>query len=193
MKVTKAQAEANRAFIVETASQLFRERGFDGIGVADLMAAAGFTHGGFYKQFGSKADLMAEAAACGLAQTSALSEGLDAPTFVRHYLSREHRDGRATGCTMAALGGDAARQPESVRAAFAQGVERLVAALGPQHDDTNAAAAAQARARMLDALAHAVGALVMSRACPDDSGLADEFLAVSRDAILESLQPRSGR
>ena len=60
MKVTKAQAEANRALVVETASRLFRERGFDGMGVADLMAA-GFTHGGFYKQFGSKADLMAEA------------------------------------------------------------------------------------------------------------------------------------
>ncbi len=105
MKVTKAQAEANRALVVETASQLFRERGFDGVGVADLMAAAGFTHGGFYKQFGSKADLMAESTACGIAQTTALSEGVDASEFVRHYLSREHRDGRATGCTMAALGG----------------------------------------------------------------------------------------
>lgn len=187
MKVTKAQAEANRALIVETASQLFRERGFDGIGVADLMAAAGFTHGGFYKHFGAKSDLMAEATACGLAQTAALSEGLDAPTFVRHYLSREHRDSRATGCTMAALGGDAARQPASVRAAFAQGVEQLVTALGPQRGDPDAAITPQARARMLDALAHAVGALVMSRACPDDSPLADEFLAASREAILESL------
>jgi TetR/AcrR family transcriptional repressor of nem operon len=84
---------------------LFRERGFDGVGVADLMAAAGFTHGGFYKQFGSKADLMAEATACGIAQTGAMADGVDAATFVSHYLSREHRDGRATGCTMAALGG----------------------------------------------------------------------------------------
>ena len=72
MKVTKAQAQANRAHVVATASQLFRERGFDGVGVADLMAAAGFTHGGFYKQFGSKADLMAESTACGIAQTTAL-------------------------------------------------------------------------------------------------------------------------
>ncbi len=78
MKVTKAQAQANRALVVETASQLFRERGFDGVGVADLMAAAGFTHGGFYKQFGSKADLMAESMACGIAQTAALAEGVDA-------------------------------------------------------------------------------------------------------------------
>jgi TetR/AcrR family transcriptional repressor of nem operon len=190
MKVTKAQAQANRAHVVETASRLFREHGFDGVGVADLMAAAGFTHGGFYKQFGSKADLMAESTACGIAQTTALSEGVDASTFVRHYLSREHRDGRATGCTMAALGADAARQPVPVRAAFADGVERLVTALGRQQGGSDAAAAAQARASILDVLAHAVGALVMSRACPDDSPLADEFLAASRDAILDSLGPR---
>lgn len=190
MKVTKAQAQANRAHVVETASQLFREHGFDGVGVADLMAAAGFTHGGFYKQFGSKADLMAEATACGLAQTMALTEGVDASTFVRQYLSREHRDGRATGCTMAALGADAARQPESVRIAFADGVEQLVAALSQQRGVSDTAGAVQARARILDVLAHAVGALVMSRACPDDSPLADEFLAVGRDAILESLPLR---
>lgn len=187
MKVTKAQAQANRARIVETASQLFRERGFDGIGVADLMAAAGFTHGGFYKHFGTKADLMAESAACGMAQTLALSEGVDASTFVRHYLSRDHRDGRATGCTMAALGGDAARQSDAVRAAFAEGVERLVTALAPQQAD---AAAGQVRAGMLDTLAHAVGVLIMSRACPDDSPLAEEFLAAGRDALLASLQPQ---
>jgi TetR/AcrR family transcriptional repressor of nem operon len=190
MKVTKAQAEANRAHVVETASQLFRERGFDGVGVADLMAAAGFTHGGFYKHFGSKADLMAESTACGIAQTTALSEGVDASEFVRHYLSREHRDGRATGCTMAALGGDAARQPESVRVAFADGVEHLVAALSQHSGASDAAGTARARARILDALAHAAGALVLSRACPDESPLADEILAVSRDAILESLRPR---
>jgi TetR/AcrR family transcriptional repressor of nem operon len=190
MKVTKAQAEANRARVVETASRLFRERGFDGVGVADLMAAAGFTHGGFYKHFGSKADLMAESTACGIAQTMALFEGVDAATFVRHYLSREHRDGRATGCTMAALGGDAARQPESVRVAFEGGVEHLVAALSQQNGESDAAGAARARARILDVLAHAVGALVMSRACPDDSPLADELLAVSREAILESLRPQ---
>lgn len=190
MKVTKAQAEANRALVVETASQLFRERGFEGVGVADLMAAAGFTHGGFYKHFGSKADLIAESTACGIAQTAALSEGVEASTFVRHYLSREHRDGRATGCTMAALAGDAARQPEPVRVAFADGVENLVAALIQQDGASTTAGAAQARARILDVLAHAVGALVMSRACPDDSPLADELLAVSREAILETLPPR---
>ncbi|KAA0081456.1 TetR family transcriptional regulator [Paraburkholderia sp. T12-10] len=187
MKVTKAQAQANREHVVETASKLFRERGYDGVGVADLMAAAGFTHGGFYKQFGSKADLMAESTACGIAQTAALTAGVNPPEFVRYYLSREHRDNRATGCTMAALGGDAARQPDAVRATFAAGIENLLAALNPEGTTTAGANAAQTRARYLDTLAHAVGALVMSRACPDDSPLADEFLAVCRDAILASL------
>ena len=190
MKITKAQAEANRALVVETASRLFRERGFDGVGVADLMAAAGFTHGGFYKQFGSKADLMAESLACGLAQTAAQAQGLDAATFVSHYLSRAHRDGRATGCTMAALSGDAARQPEPVRIAFEDGLETLLALLAGQHSPSNPAEAAQVRAGILDAMAHAVGALVLSRACPDDSPLADELLEVCRDAILGSQTPR---
>ena len=75
MKVSKAQAQANRSHIVETASRLFREHGYDGIGIADLMAAAGFTHGGFYKQFGSKSDLMAEAAMHGLTESAAQSTG----------------------------------------------------------------------------------------------------------------------
>jgi TetR/AcrR family transcriptional regulator, transcriptional repressor for nem operon len=187
MKVTKAQAQANRALVVETATTLFRERGYDGVGIADLMAAAGFTHGGFYKHFRSKADLMAESAACGIAQTAALSAGADMSTFVLHYLSRQHRDARATGCTMAALGGDAARQPETVKATFAAGIERLLPLLNPEGAGENGADAAKTRAQSIDMLAHVVGALVMSRACPDDSPLADEILTVCRDKILASL------
>ena len=67
MKVTREQAAQNRERIVEAAAQLFRERGFDGIGVADLMKEAGLTHGGFYGQFSSKEDLIAEASARALA------------------------------------------------------------------------------------------------------------------------------
>ena len=91
MKVTKAQAEANRAQVVETASALFRERGYDGIGIADLMAAAGFTHGGFYKQFRSKADLMAEAAACGIARTAQQSAGVAPASFASMRFARLSR------------------------------------------------------------------------------------------------------
>lgn len=191
MKVTKAQAQANRARVVETASTLFRERGYDGVGVADLMAAAGFTHGGFYKQFRSKADLMAESAACSIAKTAELTTDVNMSEFVRLYLSRDHRDSRSTGCTLAALGGDAARQPESVRTAFAAGIEKQLAALNVGCTQVDSVEAGRARARSLDILAHAVGALVMSRACPDDSPLADEILSVCRDAILALLSPSS--
>lgn len=188
MKVTKAQAQANRAHVVETASHLFRERGFDGVGVADLMAAAGFTHGGFYKQFGSKTDLIAEATACGIGQTMALASGADPAEFVNQYVSRAHRDSRAHGCTMAALGGDAARQPDSVRTAFVDGIESLVTGLS-QHASFSGVDPEQARAKVLDMLTHAVGAIVMSRACPDESPLADDILAVCRNAILATFPP----
>ena len=126
MKVTKAQVEANRAHIVDTACTLFRERGYDGVGVAELMATAGLTHGGFYRHFGSKAELMAEAAACGVAKTQSLLDGVNMADFIGHYVSREHRDDRSGGCTLAALCGDAARQPEAIKTTFATGLESIL-------------------------------------------------------------------
>ncbi len=193
MKVTKAQAQANRARIVETASALFRERGYDGVGIADLMAVAGFTHGGFYKHFPSKADLLAEAASCGFAQSAARAEGADAADFVRHYLSREHRDARGDGCTMAALCGDAARQPESIKAAFATGIESLLATLAdPSGAPPDAKRQGALRARRIEVMAQLIGALVLSRACPDDSALADEILEVCQAAVLARLPPTAG-
>ncbi|MES2818746.1 MAG: TetR family transcriptional regulator [Pseudomonadota bacterium] len=187
MRVSKAQAQANREHIVETASVLFRERGFDGVGVADLMAAAGFTHGGFYKHFGSKVDLMAEAAANSLAQSLTHSAELDVSQFIERYVSRVHRDDRGSGCTLAALCGDAARQSGELKATFAGGVERTLAALEKNHETGDEAAQQGARATMIDTLAHALGAVMLSRACPDDSALADEILEVCRARILAAL------
>jgi len=187
MKVTKAQVQENRARIVEMASVLFRERGYDGVGVAELMAAAGLTHGGFYKHFKSKADLMAEAAAEGLAQSAANTADIDVVAFVNQYVSRQHRDAPGDGCTMAALCGDAARQPESIKAVFAAGIERQLAIL--ENDDTAMGEheKREARAMTIDSIAHAVGAIVLSRACPDDSTLADEILEICRARILSQL------
>lgn len=176
MRVSKAQAQANRALIVETASRLFRERGYDGVGVADLMAAAGFTHGGFYKHFASKADLMAESAACGIAKSLEHSQDLSAQQFFDRYLTRQHRDARDLGCTLPALGGDAARQPEALKAVFADAIEALLTALARHDQETGE----QGRAQLVGQLAQAVGAIVLSRACPDDSPLADEILSACR-------------
>ncbi|WP_122341769.1 TetR/AcrR family transcriptional regulator [Pseudomonas caricapapayae] len=187
MRVTKAQAQANRAHIVETASVQFRERGFDGVGVADLMAAAGFTHGGFYKHFGSKSDLMAESAACSISQAVEQSKDVDPARFIEYYLSREHRDNPGSGCTMAALSGDAARQSDDVKATFADGIESMISALAPANMSPDDAQWKQARANTIDLFAHALGALLLSRSCPNDSPLADEILDVCRTKMLEQL------
>lgn len=186
MKVTKAQVEANRAHIVDTASTLFRARGYEGVGVAELMATAGLTHGGFYRHFGSKADLMAEAAACGMAKTKSLMNGVDLAEFIGRYLSREHRDNRSGGCTLAALGGDAARQPDAIKATFATGLESMLADMLGDRGSRDEEALQAARAKAIDTIAHALGALVLSRACPDDSPLADEILDTCRAAMLET-------
>lgn len=177
MKVTKAQAQANRAHIVETAARLFRERGYDGVGVADLMAAAGFTHGGFYKHFKSKADLMAEAAAFGLAQSTQTAAQSDAASFIAYYLSREHRDAPGAGCTFAALSGDAARQSAELKATFADAIERMLAQPAPADTALDEAAL---RCVKIQRMAQMIGTLILSRTCPDDSPLADEILEVGR-------------
>jgi len=187
MKVSKAKVQENRARIVEVASGLFRERGYDGVGIADLMSSAGFTHGGFYKHFKSKADLMSEAAAFSLDQTAARAEGADPAGFMEQYMSRAHRDARGAGCTMAALCGDAARQSADVQAVFAAGVENLLHSLGGGTTAIADQGAAAVRARNMDVLARAVGAVVLSRACPDDSTLAEEILEVCRARALADL------
>jgi TetR/AcrR family transcriptional repressor of nem operon len=187
MRVSKAQAEANRARIVVAASSLFRERGYDGVGVVELMAAAGLTHGGFYGHFQSKVDLMAEAAAFSFSQSAAGAEGVGVDEFFRYYLSREHRDARAEGCTMPALCGDAARQPEAIKATFAAGVEGLLVKLASALPESGNEDGNRVRARTIDMVARAVGAIVLSRACPDESPLADEIVEACRLELLRGL------
>jgi TetR/AcrR family transcriptional regulator, transcriptional repressor for nem operon len=157
------------------------------VGVAELMATAGFTQGGFYKHFGSKADLMAEAAENSLSKSLSSTCNLDVPGFVNLYVSRDHRDGRGAGCTMAALCGDAARQSDDLKATFASGVENTLAALEEKYTAGLDVTKQGARAKMIDLLAHAIGAVMLSRACPDDSSLADEILETCRAEIIASL------
>ncbi|GKV90954.1 TetR/AcrR family transcriptional regulator [Pectobacterium carotovorum] len=188
MKVSKEQVRENRMRIVETASVLFRERGYDGVGIAELMSAAGLTHGGFYKHFSSKADLMSEAMSCGFSHSIENTVGVDMAGFVEQYLSRKHRDSMGNGCVMSALGVDSARQSASIKESFAAGIENQLAALENENGSGD-----DVRAERISALAHLVGALMLSRACPDDSALADEILAVCRSRILnqEAQSPAS--
>src|SRR5437899_12024021 len=114
VRVTREQVAANREKILEVAGTLFRERGFDGIGVADIMKGAGLTHGGFYGPFASKDDLAAEITSRVLAREGWMRRltGTANPTFgavVRNDLTPRHRDDAGRGCLFAALGSDVAR------------------------------------------------------------------------------------
>jgi TetR/AcrR family transcriptional repressor of nem operon len=181
MRITADQASENRRRVVEAASRLFREHGFDGVGVADIMKAAGFTHGGFYNHFKSKDALAAAAlehAFDEMAQQRARSDGFEAMTA--DYLSDLHRRARGRGCPAAALAGDAPRQPAAVREAFARGTEAMVEAFSqalPASLDGD-----DRRAEAVDLLCRMTGALALARAVPEGDPLADELLAVARTA-----------
>jgi hypothetical protein len=116
MRATREKAAENRARIVETASRLFREKGFDGVGLDAIMNEADLTHGGFYGHFTSKEDLAAEAVARALEQSARLqSRFTNVADLVSDYLSESHFAHRANGCALVALGGDMSRRGERVR------------------------------------------------------------------------------
>lgn len=190
MRITKEKKRENYERIVAIASELFRERGFDGVGVADLMERAGLTHGGFYNHFRSKEDLIMEATAKGFGETAERYAGQDAIAAIKLYISREHRDARGQGCPAAALSCEAARQPDETRSVFAAGIQNLVRAL---EDDMarNHASGTSARAQAISILAQAVGAVILSRACPDDSSLADEILDACRADCRDAIENRA--
>ncbi len=188
MRVTREQAERNRERIVDTASTLFREHGFDGIGVADLMKAAGLTHGGFYGHFESKDDLAAQSCAHAFARSLERWEHVAARTphadalraLVERYLDAHHRDAPAKGCALAALAAEAPRHGAGVRRVFADGARAL---LGVLEKAVPGRIRATRRKRALATLSGMVGAIVLARAVDDDA-LADEILEATRESLL---------
>jgi TetR/AcrR family transcriptional repressor of nem operon len=177
MRVTREKAAENRARIVAKASQLFREKGFDAVGVDAIMDAAGLTHGGFYRHFRSKEDLVAEAVAYGLATGAELQAGhASLETYVSSYLSPRHRDDPGAGCMMAALAADIARQGPGVRdrltADLPDTLDRLAARIGGEDP-------AARREQAIATVVGMVGALVLARAV-NDRALSDEILAAAR-------------
>lgn len=186
MRVSRQKAGENRAAVLEAAARLFRERGLDGAGVAEVTREAGLTHGGFYGQFpGGKDGLAAEAVARAFEDTRAFWQGLTADkqpgadalaAVMAAYLSPEHRDDPGHGCPVPALAADAARSGRALQDAFATGVERFLAALAA---DLEAAGIEplQAREEALMLLSSLSGALALARAVASASpALADEVL-----------------
>ncbi len=180
MRVSREQATENRGKILHTAAQLFREKGFDGIGIADLMKKVGLTHGGFYGHFTSKEDLMAQTCAYAVDElleqgeaAGATAKGSKYKAFIARYLSTEHRDNPGRGCLMAALGADAARQSPAIKQAFTQSFNRLLSAMMNLLPATKTEAAKREQALLT--LATLVGAQVIARAV-DDPKLSEEIL-----------------
>ena len=184
MRLTKEVAAQNRRKLLDTATQLFKARGIENVSVADLTKAAGFTHGGFYNHFESKADLAVETVRYAFEQALSEISGeraiegnpVSMAERLENYLSPEHRDAPSGGCPTGSLPVDVARQAIDAQRAFAGGLERYIAlieAVLPRNERRRDAAIAT--------LSTLVGAIILSRAVRNgDPRLSDEILRAAR-------------
>jgi TetR/AcrR family transcriptional repressor of nem operon len=202
LRITRDQAAENRARVVDAAAKLFRAKGFDAVGVVELMRAAGMTHGGFYNHFASKEAL--EAAACervfakSVAKLASIAEIPDAEDrqsafedYRSRYVSQAARDASAPSCPMVAFAGDVSRQSAEVRDAYAAGLRAYLDAFERAGDP--GAEGEAARRRAIKRFSELVGALTLARSvAAADPDLSDEILAAARSqasAIAETSRP----
>ena len=172
MRKSKQETAATRQRIIKAAAAAFRKNGIAGTGLSDLMAAANLTHGGFYRHFDSKDQIVAEACTAAVdslvEQLAAAATGKSPQrglkTIVGKYLCATHRDEPANGCPLAALGSELARADERTRAAATQAFLKLVGVITAQFGKTRPDVA---RRRALVAAATMIGALTMSRIVTD--------------------------
>jgi TetR/AcrR family transcriptional repressor of nem operon len=189
---SKANKEKSHQRIVKTAAARFRERGVDGIGVAELMKEADLTHGGFYGHFDSREELVAEAIECALRDggeaVTAIASTKRPPAavlglLVDAYLSLAHRDGLATSCAVTSMANDVARSNARARSAYTKQVgiylELLAKLIATDKRKSR-------RAKAITALATLVGAVSMARAVNDEK-LSRELLKSAADELKAQL------
>ncbi len=182
MRITETQVRKNREKVVAKASRLFRERGFDGISVNDLMKAAGFTHGGFYNHFESKEALVAEALHHSFRVMDEVRGGIESlDEFIAAYLSDEAKDAPGLTCPAAALATEVARQTPAIKQVFSEGLERLIVSVERRMPEDSAS-----RSDAVDLVCRMVGALVLARAVPKSSDLGEELLVTATERCRES-------
>lgn len=194
MRYSTDHKNATRRRILQAASAAFRERGVAATGVDEVMRRAGLTHGGFYAHFRDKNELIAEACATGfemgqenLARIAALpSRRARVRALVASYLSAHHRDNRAGGCLVAALGFEASRPGGRARRGYAEALQlhrgRLAAALR-LHDE-----AGENDRLTTSLLSLLVGALILARSLPDEEA-SRQVLAHTRTTALALFAP----
>lgn len=190
-RVSKEQMELNRIAIEKASSRLFRERGLAGVSVADLMAEAGLTHGGFYGHFTSKDELAAIACTKAFEQSELrwLKRVKDEPddaaaltAITNAYLSTGNRDFAGTGCPLTSLATDVTREPKGkpVRDAFLTGLNNLIEILV---DIQSTEDVTRNRSLALVQLSTMVGAQVLARATQGDK-ISDELLDAAREELI---------
>lgn len=176
MRYPPEETAEKHARILEQASILFRERGFSGVSVSEIMKATGLTHGAFYNHFESKEDLIsksiedASAKALDVMKQGAAA-GVPTTQYVSGYLTEQHRDDRGNGCLMAALASEIAREPVA-QPAFTRHVEAMLKGFS---EPLAKARKKNARRDAIQTLSGMVGAIILARAV-DDPELSEEIL-----------------
>ena len=195
MRVSRARVAENRERVLQAAADLVARKGFAGVGVAETMAAAGLTHGGFYNHFASKDELQAQACAAAFrrarervarigGEQDALRRRAALENFIERYLSPQARDAEAAACPLAAFATDVSRESGPARESYAEGVRAFIDALAP------AFAGPRAHDEAAALMASLVGALTLARSLREtDANLSGQILAAARARIVASLPP----
>lgn len=192
-RVSQEQAARHREEIIQAAARLFRERGLDGVSVPEIMEAVGLTHGGFYKQFASKDELVGLALDEAFRQSRELGKKIrrdnqdDAAAtrraYIDFYLSPQHRADAGNGCPNASLCTEIGRaeRKDRIHGDYARNLDRAMDNLSqvmPERDP------ADRRANALATQALLVGALVMARAAQGHP-ISDEILVAAKAKLLD--------
>ena len=167
MRMSREAMDEHHRAIVAGGARMLRERGIEGVSIAELMQSVGLTHGGFYRHFASKDAFVAEASAHAFAEVAAMRSGAgntsepkdQLEAWIEYYLSDQHMTSPGIGCPIAALAQDVHRSSDSVRAVFAEGIDHVLAWMSERLPGNTQARQALA-ARLLAAM---VGAVVTAR------------------------------
>jgi TetR/AcrR family transcriptional regulator, transcriptional repressor for nem operon len=205
MGVTKEQAVHNRERILAAAERLFRQKGVDAVGVAELMKEAGFTQGGFYNHFASKEALVSEVVGKAVAESGqqlgaaiAQSRRIGTDPLVSNinwYLSRAHRDDINCGCAIAGFAGEAQHLSKPAQVSYAEAVESTLTQTADMLAKKNSNLTRErCYARAIALYSHMVGSVLLSRAISaTQPALADKILEDARASIFASLPQASDR
>lgn len=188
MRVSRKAMQRHHDEIVDAASRLLRQCGIGGTSVADLMQAAGATHGGFYRHFASKDELVAEAASAAFTeivqrlQSYAEREGPPAALlrYVREYLSEEHLENPGIGCPIATYGAEVARSGDVIQKAFARGFDAQLAWIA----EALSGPAKQRAERAAEIMATLVGAVVAARVASSSNAARSILTSAKKRALL---------